>query len=91
MLRKHQVPKMVSKMVSLTTSQLLAATLGGLAAAHPWPLKRANSSLDNWLSTEASYSLSGVLNNIGADGSKVQGASSGIVVASPSKNDPDCS
>ncbi|KAJ9492467.1 hypothetical protein VN97_g756 [Penicillium thymicola] len=33
--------------------------------------------------------LKGILNNIGADGSAVSGASAGIVVASPSKSDPD--
>ena len=73
--------------------QVVVAALAGLAAAGPaapWPMKRATGSLDSWLSTESPYALQGVLNNIGADGSKASGASSGIVVASPSKNNPDC-
>lgn len=34
--------------------------------------------------------LQSILNNIGTNGSAVSGASAGIVVASPSKTDPDC-
>lgn len=65
--------------------------LVGFAVAHvPWPIKRATGPLDDWLVTESQYALDGILNNIGAKGGKVQGASSGIVVASPSKSDPDC-
>lgn len=53
-------------------------------------IKRESASLDSWLATESPYALDGVLNNIGANGGKAQGASSGIVVASPNKNNPDC-
>lgn len=51
---------------------------------------RATGSLDSWLATESPYALQGVLANIGPDGADASGASSGIVIASPSKSDPDC-
>lgn len=79
----------------LTVLLLLATSLGGFAAArfanptNSGPIKRATS-LDAWLPTELSYALDGALNNIGADGAKARGTSSGIVVASPNKNNPDC-
>lgn len=47
-------------------------------------------SLDDWLTTEVDTSLTGILNNIGASGEWVPGASNGVVVASPSREDPDC-
>lgn len=34
--------------------------------------------------------LQGILDNIGPDGAKVAGAGTGLVIASPSKADPDC-
>ncbi|RJE18470.1 glucan 1,4-alpha-glucosidase [Aspergillus sclerotialis] len=73
-------------------SLLVAVTqfLVGLAVARVTGLiKRESASLDSWLATESRYALDGILNNIGANGGKAQGASSGIVVASPSKNNPD--
>lgn len=52
--------------------------------------ERATGSLSSWLSSENTVALQGVLNNIGASGSKASGASAGVVVASPSKSNPDC-
>ena len=46
--------------------------------------------LDEWLDAQEPIALDGVLANIGSGGSKVDGAADGIVVASPSKSDPDC-
>jgi hypothetical protein len=61
---------------------------GALASAlHP---ARRQSSLSSYIKSESSIAFQGVLDNIGADGSKVSGASSGVVVASPSKVNPDC-
>lgn len=50
----------------------------------------ASSSLSSWLSIENGIALQGVLDNIGANGSAAAGASPGIVIASPSTDDPDC-
>ena len=46
--------------------------------------------LEDFIKTQSEISIKGVLANIGPDGSKVQGAAAGIVVASPSRSDPDC-
>jgi glucoamylase len=50
---------------------------------------RQSNDIDNFVSKESPIAFQGILNNIGADGSQVGGASSGIVVASPSTQDPD--
>jgi hypothetical protein len=52
--------------------------------------ERATGSLASWLSSENTVALQGVLANIGASGSKASGASAGVVVASPSKTNPNC-
>ncbi|CEL55684.1 glucoamylase [Rhizoctonia solani AG-1 IB] len=51
--------------------------------------ERRQSAIDNYITTQTPISKAGVLANIGADGSKDQGAKSGVVIASPSKTDPD--
>ncbi|CAI7572282.1 unnamed protein product [Penicillium glandicola] len=66
------------------TSNLLTALLAPsvlAAALHP--------ARDTSADSETTIALQGILNNIGADGSSVSGASAGIVVASPSQTDPD--
>ena len=69
---------------------LLPFAATALAAPAPSSLEaRATGSLTSWLASESPIALQGVLNNIGASGAKVPGASNGIVVASPSTNDPD--
>lgn len=67
--------------------------LFGAAFSLPSPesiQERATGSLASWLTSENTYALQGVLANIGASGSKASGASAGVVVASPSKTDPNC-
>ncbi|TIA56047.1 extracellular glucoamylase protein [Aureobasidium pullulans] len=66
--------------------------LFGAAFSLPSPesiQERATGSLASWLTSENTYALQGVLANIGASGSKASGASAGVVVASPSKTDPN--
>lgn len=50
----------------------------------------AGDDLDSFVSSERAIALQGALNNIGPDGSEVAGASAGFVVASPSKENPNC-
>lgn len=45
--------------------------------------------LDSWLAHERPIALQSILDNIGASGPRAAGAQPGIVVASPSKTDPD--
>lgn len=52
--------------------------------------ERATGSLSSFIASESPIALQGVLNNIGSTGSKVPGAAAGLVVASPSKSDPNC-
>lgn len=47
-------------------------------------------SLASFIASETPKSLKGILDNIGPNGSQVEGAASGLVIASPSKVDPDC-
>nr|BAA00841.1 glucoamylase [Aspergillus oryzae]BAA01540.1 glucoamylase [Aspergillus oryzae] len=74
-------------MVSFS-SCLRALALGSSVLAVQ-PVLRQATGLDTWLSTEANFSRQAILNNIGADGQSAQGASPGVVIASPSKSDPD--
>lgn len=50
-------------------------------------LKRA---VDDFITTEEPIALEQLLCNIGASGCHASGASSGVVIASPSTSDPDC-
>ncbi|GAB7352423.1 hypothetical protein MBLNU459_g2842t1 [Dothideomycetes sp. NU459] len=66
--------------------------LASVAFAAPAPdrlQQRATGSLTAWLASESSVALQGVLANIGANGADASGADSGIVIASPSKTNPN--
>lgn len=67
-----------------------ALALGQNALAAPQLSPRATTSLDAWLATETTFSLNGILNNIGASGTYAQSAKNGAVIASPSTSNPDC-
>ncbi|KAL3471218.1 Six-hairpin glycosidase-like protein [Aspergillus californicus] len=47
------------------------------------------SDLDSWLSNEATVARTAILNVIGDDGKWADGATPGVLVASPSRSDPD--
>lgn len=49
-----------------------------------------NEKLSSFIAKNRPVALQGILNNIGPDGAKVAGAGPGLVIASPSKADPDC-
>lgn len=67
-----------------TASTLLLGTLR--AAACP----TGSSAIDEYIETERIVALEQLLCNIGDDGCNAAGADPGVVVASPSKSDPDC-
>ena len=46
--------------------------------------------LDSFVAAERARAVQGILDNIGASGELAQGAEPGIVVASPSKANPNC-
>jgi glucoamylase len=47
-------------------------------------------SVDSFMQTEAPIAWSKLLCNIGSNGCAASGAAAGVVVASPSKSEPDC-
>ena len=53
-------------------------------------IERATGSLASFIAAEGPVALQGVLNNIGSKGSLAPGVQAGLVVASPSKANPDC-
>ncbi|KAI1917658.1 glycoside hydrolase 15 protein [Ophidiomyces ophidiicola] len=77
---------MYSSLRLLCTIPLLwSATLGAEARA----ASRQEETLDQWLTAQSIVSRQGILDNIGPNGAKVSGAHAGIVVASPSKSNPN--
>jgi glucoamylase len=69
---------------------LPAALLLGGVQSTPVDQEKRQTSIDSFVKSQIAVSIKGVLANIGTDGSKAQGASAGIVVASPSRTNPDC-
>ena len=65
---------------------LIAALLAWPAAAKP----PGRTTIEDFIATERAIALQGVLDNIGPNGTQVPGAGRGIVIASPSKVDPNC-
>jgi len=69
----------------------VVAILSGFHAVHGSHVEaRATGSLETFIASESPIALEGILNNVGPNGSKVEGANSGVVVASPSKENPNC-
>ncbi|EED14459.1 glucoamylase precursor, putative [Talaromyces stipitatus ATCC 10500] len=69
---------------------LISLSLLQGAFASPTRLEaRVSGTLDSWIAEESPFALKGILANTGSSGSQAAGASSGIVVASPSKSNPD--
>ncbi|EED14995.1 glucan 1,4-alpha-glucosidase, putative [Talaromyces stipitatus ATCC 10500] len=76
-------------MTRLSSVLCALAALGQTALAAPGLSPRASTSLDAWLATETTVSLSGILANIGADGAYSKSAKPGVVIASPSTDNPN--
>jgi len=68
------------------------ARLAVLAACSIANASRTNAvnDLDAFIEKQRAISLQRVLDNIGPDGSRVEGAAAGVIVASPTKDDPNC-
>ncbi len=77
--------------LGLLVSAALPPAGGGLLGQPLARVERATATaLDSFIANERPIALQGVLNNIGPSGSKVAGAGAGFVMASPSKDDPNC-
>jgi glucoamylase len=71
----------------------IVAILSGacpLVDGNPTRFHHKRATLDDYIANESPIAVAGVLNNIGPNGSKVSGAASGLVIASPSKTNPGC-
>ncbi|KAL2862489.1 glycoside hydrolase family 15 protein, partial [Aspergillus lucknowensis] len=75
--------------MSLIKSSLVFLAATGAVAIPSFPLHKRQADLDAFIEKETPIAKQGVLNNIGADGKLAEGAAAGIVVASPSKENPD--
>lgn len=77
--------------LSLVT-QVIGATglLVQQALAIPQDAPCVDEQLSSFIVKNRPVALQGILNNIGPDGAKVAGAAPGLVIASPSKANPDC-
>ncbi|CAK7202231.1 glycoside hydrolase 15 protein [Sporothrix eucalyptigena] len=76
-------------MPSLRSWALAALTFAqAVLGAPPQAIPRANS-VDTWLASEASIAVDRILSNIGSNGQYAASAKSGIVIASPSTDNPD--
>ena len=60
------------------------------AQATPLEHQKRQASIDAFVKTQSDISIKGVLANIGTEGSKARDVPAGIVIASPSRSDPDC-
>ena len=81
---------MLPNFLSLKKILVLTNALTSIICSPLQDKRQASGSLEAWLATESSIARQGVLNNIGAEGPKAHGANAGIVIASPSKNEPPC-
>ncbi|KAJ4293534.1 hypothetical protein N0V90_008817 [Kalmusia sp. IMI 367209] len=68
------------------TAALAATCFYGVAAK---PLRRQDDDLAARIETENDIALQGVFNNFGPDGSQAPGASAGVLIASPSTENPN--
>ncbi|CAK7238438.1 glycoside hydrolase 15 protein [Sporothrix eucalyptigena] len=78
-------------MASLRSWLLSALTVANVALAAPQPklAPRATTTASAWLVSESAISLERILSNIGATGQYALSADSGIIIASPSTDNPD--
>ena len=76
-----------SKLAALVGTCTLCSTV----LAKPVRVRRqASGSLDNFVATESPIALQGVLDNLGPDGSQAPGTGAGLLIASPSTENPNC-
>lgn len=66
-----------------------ALLFSGTQATPLGDLESRQTTIDTFITAQTTVSINGVLANIGG-GSKAPGVPAGIVVASPSRSNPDC-
>jgi hypothetical protein len=68
-------------------ASLVAISIHGAVAE---PIASRQDRLSSKIEQENKIAFQGVLNNIGPSGSRAPGASAGIIIASPTTEDPNC-
>ncbi|KFY07748.1 hypothetical protein V492_06848 [Pseudogymnoascus sp. VKM F-4246] len=74
---------------TLIALEFLASSVVATPAFRHRIKRQSDSDVDSFIASESPIAYQGVLNNIGSAGSGASGAAAGVVVASPSKTDPD--
>lgn len=80
----------VSSSAAVVSSSTTAVSSSVSSSATTAPSNATTSGVDAFIATERPIALQGALNNIGPNGTLVDGAIAGLVVASPSKANPNC-
>src|SRR2546430_286439 len=93
----HNSSSVADSVMNAFSSLLLLGSLvlqSALAYRDPLQLRREHQvrkrDVDSFLDSEVPTALEKLLCNIGPDGCEASGLPSGVVIASPSRNDPDC-
>ncbi|CAK7242700.1 MAG: glycoside hydrolase 15 protein [Sporothrix thermara] len=76
-------------MPSLRSWALAALAFAQCALGAPSPVRVRAGNVDAWLADEAEIALDRILSNIGSTGQYAASAKSGVVIASPSTDNPD--
>lgn len=77
----------IDEMIAHLWTAFWALAWGSTVAS---PQLASGSDLERWLETETTIAREGILNNIGSKGDYAASAIPGIVIASPSTENPDC-
>jgi hypothetical protein len=84
--RIWRIMLLTTLLFALPATFILTATVHGLPTNHL--VERAT--IDDFINVQRQRSMTGVRDNLGPVGAKAPGAPGGILVASPSRSDPNC-
>ena len=84
--RLWRIMLLTTLLLTLPVTFILTATVHGLPTHHL--VERAP--IDDFINIQRQRSMTGVRDNLGPVGAKAPGAPGGILIASPSRNDPNC-
>ena len=92
----HNISSIALPIMHSFTSLIIGSLAAQAVFAFPDPTRTkrealiAKRDLDSWIATETPYALNEILCAIGSGGCNAGGVSSGLVIASPDKTNPDC-
>jgi hypothetical protein len=86
----NSTASLIQPIMYLVSSALLLGSFALQSVLGRPALQERQSSLDSFIKSESSVAIEQLLCNIGSDGCHSQGVASGVVIASPDTEDPDC-